>query len=80
MSSSERPTVFSEEWLDEVVSYHAFDAEQLAASKKVRVATAAAIRAIVEACPNCADRSAAIRHFREGMMEANASIALKGLV
>lgn len=33
--------------------------------------------AVMENCPDCADRSAAIRKIREAVMVANASIALE---
>lgn len=35
------------------------------------------IRTILTACPDCADRSSAIRHVRMAKMEASASIALE---
>lgn len=70
---SNRPSV---DTLDDLVTYHAPREGQVSQYTAIRSATRNLIRTILEECPDCADRSAAIRHAREAMMTANAAIAL----
>jgi hypothetical protein len=75
-----RPTAYSEEWLEEVFSYHSPDADQRKAYHDIRLAGRILVENIIVHAPICADRSAAIRKVREAVMTANAAIALRGLV
>jgi hypothetical protein len=64
----------------DVVSYHAPDENGLSAIQLVREATESYIMVLLNVCPESADRSVAIRHARDAMMNANASIVLKGTI
>ena len=77
------PPRFSRAWIDQVVGYHTPDdlaLDQVDKSTRIRAATSVLMEAIIENCPDSADRSAALRHARDAMMTANASIVLNGLV
>lgn len=67
--------------VDRVFAHHApktaMDAGNHAA---IRAAAREFAKAILTHVPNCADRTAAIRHVREAMFLANAAIALEGLI
>ena len=67
-----------QEKLDDVFSYHAPDEGDLKNYAAIREASKRMAEVILLTCPASADRSAALRHVREAMMTANASIALKG--
>lgn len=69
-----------QEWLDDVFTYHAPDAEDLRAYQAIREDAKQLARTIMLNVPGCADRSAAIRKLREAVMTANAARALKGRV
>jgi hypothetical protein len=60
-------------------SYHAPDAEQLPKYEAIRDAAKVFAQVIVDNTPSSADQSAAIRHVREAVMTANASIACGGV-
>lgn len=64
--------------LDDIFSYHAPKAGQPERYIAVRSAAADFARAIIDNCPDCADRAAAVRQVRQAVMTANASIALEG--
>ena len=65
--------------LNHIFSYHApTGPEQLAKYQMLRDAAKAFAQAIVDNTPACADQTAAIRHVREAVMTANASLALDG--
>ena len=64
--------------LDHVFSYHAPDAAAIAHMQELRESAKSLASLILQVCPRCADRSAAIRQVREAVMSANASIALGG--
>lgn len=68
-----------EQKLEELFTYHAPEGDQPARYQRVRTAARILVKEILESCPPCADRTAAIRKVREAQMTANASIALKGL-
>lgn len=70
---SNRPSV---ETLDDLVTYHPPRPDQIPRYGSIRTAARELIRVILEQCPDCADRAAAVRKVREGMMTANAAIAL----
>lgn len=76
----DKPMVGSEDWLDEVFTYHSPDTEQRQAYEELRLAGRILVENILGKCPSCADRTAAIRKVREAIMTANAAIALRGLV
>ncbi len=75
-----KPPVGSPEWLKEVFSYHAPTEGQPAKYAQLREAAGKFAEVICGTCPPCADRTAALRHVREALMTANASVALDGLV
>lgn len=64
--------------LDHIFKYHAPTADQLPKYEALRAAAKAFAQAIVDNTPRGADQSAAIRHVREAVMTANASVALDG--
>lgn len=64
--------------IDHIFKYHAPTPEQLPKYEAVRAAARAFAEVIVANTPPSADQSAAMRHLREAVMTANASIALGG--
>ncbi len=62
--------------LDHAYGYHAPTAEQVRKYAHVNAAAKAFERAVLEACPPCADRTFATRQIRDARMTANRSIAL----
>lgn len=66
--------------LDDVFEYHAPDNDQVVTYQKLRGDAKQFAKTILELCPPCADRSAAIRKLREAVMTANAAVALRGRV
>lgn len=68
------------EALRDIFSYHKPEGDQPAQYERIRAAAFEFAKTIVENTPRCADQSAAIRHVREAVMTANASVALKGSV
>lgn len=72
MHPSNRPTL---ENLTELFTYHAPTEVDKLAYDKINKAAQEFARVVLETCPECADRSAAIRLVREARMVANASIA-----
>lgn len=64
--------------LEDWFTYHKPEGDQVDRLLVVRSAGMELARAIVLACPACADRSAALRKVREAVMTANASIVLGG--
>lgn len=71
---SNRPTI---DTVEDLVSHHPPSALQVQQHARIRAATRTLIETILEVCPDCADRAAAIRKAREAMMTANAAIALE---
>ena len=61
--------------IEELFTYHAPTGDQPAKYLKIREAAKALPRVIDKCCEPGPDRSAAIRHVREAVMTANASIA-----
>ena len=59
-----------------VTMHHAPDEEGIARITMVREATQNLIEAITDNCPPSSDRSAAIRHARDAMMNACAAIVV----
>lgn len=68
------------EGIRDIVSYHQPSPSEIVKINPIRTATEMFIRAIFDNCPDCADRSAAIRHAREAMRNATASVVLDGRV
>ena len=66
--------------LDNAFTYHPATEEQQHKYKRVRATAKELARAILEECPECADRTHAVRQVREAVMTANASIALQGAI
>lgn len=66
--------------VDDVIAYHKPSDADVVRIQNIRMASQRLIETILENAPDCADRSAAIRHVREGMMTANAAIVLSGIV
>ena len=56
-------------------TYHAPTLEQTESYKRIRKAAMELAREIDRSCPGGPDRTAAVRHVREAVMTANASIA-----
>lgn len=61
----------------DVVRYHRPTADQARRHEALSLATEHFITALLENCPDCADRSAAIRHARDAKMTASAAVALE---
>lgn len=70
----------AEEFVEEVFTYHKPDHAQEVAFKLVRDAFVAAAKVVLLNVPACADRSVTIRKLREARMDANAAIALRGMI
>ena len=66
--------------IDNVFSYHAPEGDQPQRYEAIRAAAKNLAQVIVDNTPPCADQSAALRHVREAVMTASASIALKGVL
>lgn len=62
--------------LEDVFSYHAPGAAGLIDIADIRAAAQEFAKAIILHAPQSADRSSALRHVRNAMMEANAAIVL----
>lgn len=63
--------------LDNVFSYHRPTPDQAQRHEAVKIAAKAFAAEILRLAPDCADRSAALRHVREAMMTTSAAIALE---
>lgn len=61
--------------IEELFTYHAPTGDQPERYLRIREAGKALARVIDECCPAGPDRTAAVRHIREAVMTANASIA-----
>ncbi len=70
----------SEHDLEDIFSYHAPGAAEVAHYNAIRQAALALARTVMEHTPASADQTAAIRKIREATMTANAAVALKGKV
>jgi len=62
--------------LDHVFEFHQPDEAGVKGISVIRAACKAAARAIIENAPCSPDRSVALRHVRDAMMNANASIVI----
>lgn len=70
----------TKENVEDVFTYQAPDASQVDKFARVRTALVAAAKVILDEVPDCADKTTALRKLREARMDANAAIALKGLI
>lgn len=66
--------------VDDLVTYHAPDADEIARISVLRRGAANFIKDILTCAPASADQTAAIRKVREALMTANAAIVLRGRV
>lgn len=64
--------------VEHVFRYHTPTPDQLPKYEALRGKAKEFAQAIIDLTPMCADQSAALRHVREAVMTANASIALGG--
>jgi hypothetical protein len=64
--------------VEHVFKYHAPTPEQLPKYEAIRAAAKQFAQVLIDNTTPCADQSAALRHVREAVMTANASIALGG--
>ena len=69
----------SQENLTNWFTYHSPTPDQLPKYQAIREAALNLAQVIVANSPPSADQTAAIRHIREGVMTANASIACGGV-
>jgi hypothetical protein len=65
---------------NDVFRYHKTEPGDQLKYEALRSAAKVFAEVILENTPKCADQQAAIRHVREAVMTANASITLKGIV
>lgn len=72
----ERP--FGRDQVSDVMTWHAPNEEQNAAYEHLQAIFEETAEAILDYCPESADRSHALRQLRDARMWANASIALQG--
>ena len=61
--------------IEAMFTYHAPTSEQRIAYDRINTVAMQLARVINDACPDCPDKSAAIRLVREARMTANAAIA-----
>lgn len=66
--------------LDWVFTYHESDTVKDDKYEGLRIDAKSFAESIIDNCPPCADRSAALRKVREALMTANAAVALDGRV
>lgn len=64
--------------IEDVMSYHPWDAVKIERGNKIRKALGEALMIIIENVPPCADRSAAIRKLRDCRMDCNSAITHDG--
>ena len=69
----------SEEILAELFKYHAPTDVTIPKYAAINQAAKNFAEVVLQNCPSCADRSAAIRLIRDARMTANAAVALNGL-
>ena len=63
--------------INHLFTYHAPTPDQVARMTRLREHARELAHALVELCPNSADRAAAMRKLREVVMTANAAIILE---
>lgn len=65
--------------LDQVFTYHN-DPAAIPKYQAIRDAAKVFAQVVLDNAPDCADRTVALRGIRETVMNANAAIALNGLI
>ena len=70
--------ILTKEEIESMFTYHPTKDGQNAAYAAINEAAKHLVEVIIRECPNCPDRSTAIRTVRESRMWANASIACEG--
>lgn len=70
----------NEQTIDEIFTYHQPKEGDPQKYTAIREAARDLAWVILTQCPPCADRTVALRKVREAVMDANASIALNGLI
>jgi hypothetical protein len=71
-------TEISPEDISDLFDYHPWDDAQKQKGNAVRAVLGEAFCTVVENCPPCPDRSAALRKLREARMDANSAITHGG--
>ena len=66
--------------IDHIFTYHTPKPDQIPRYNNIREKAKEFAEVIISNTPPGPDQSAAIRHLRECVMTANASIALKGMI
>lgn len=61
----------------EVFKHHPPQGEDILRHERLRIAAYDFTVVVLKNCPDCADRTAAIRKIREALMTANAAVALE---
>lgn len=64
----------------EILKYHAPNETDIEIITELRNTAESFIMILLLTCPDCADRTAAIRHMRETLMAANQAVILHGQV
>lgn len=64
--------------IDDLFDYHAPTEAQIAQMKEVRTAAKAFAKVILQQTPRCADRTSALRHLSDALMQTNRAIVLDG--
>lgn len=64
--------------VNDLMTFHPWSKEQLEAGQPVRAAAQQFVRALLLNVPPSADRSAAIRHVREALYNANGALTHSG--
>lgn len=64
--------------IDDLVSYHDVDADQIEAMQNMRECARIFLRGLYKNVPSCADRSAAERELRSALTWSNLAISRKG--
>jgi predicted RNA polymerase sigma factor len=72
-------SALDQETIDNWFSYHAPEGDQAERYGQIRAAAKAFAVRLVELCPPSADRTVALRHVRDAVFNANASIACGGV-
>lgn len=70
--------VFNKEDIKDMFTYHPTKEGQNAAYAAINEAGLHLVEVIIRECPNCADRTTAIRAVRQARMWANSAIACEG--
>lgn len=64
--------------IDDIFSYHSWDAMKVESGRRVREALSNAMKVIIDNVPPSPDRTVAIRKIREARMDCNSAITHEG--